>query len=165
MQFLRTLSKMYSVEDRQASHPAPMFKTLQLGIYQSRITNEPLSSLFNRVQSRQLVFGRTIPKVAAVLHTRPNLCLIQLKQLFRSEVPPDLREYSKFFSCHLCFGLDILPKVELGRKLHTKELQAVGQRDRYTSEGRSQVYSAPFSGKQTRLSFGSVERDQYRLLR
>ena len=28
-------------------------------------------------------------------YTRPNLCLIQLKQLFRSEVPPDLREDSK----------------------------------------------------------------------
>ena len=48
-----------------------------------------------------------------LLHTRPNLCLIQLQQLFRSEVPPDLREDFKFFFCrNLCFVLDILPKVE-----------------------------------------------------
>ena len=40
---------MYSVEDRQARHHAP------IGIYQSRIISEPLGSLFDRVQGRQLV--------------------------------------------------------------------------------------------------------------
>ena len=57
VQFLRTLSKMYSVEHREASHPAPVFTSLQLDIYRSRITNELLGSLFNRIQGRQLVLA------------------------------------------------------------------------------------------------------------
>ena len=42
---------MYSGENRQASHSVPMFKNLQLGTYQGRTTDEPLDSLFNRVQT------------------------------------------------------------------------------------------------------------------
>ena len=115
------------------------------------ITNDPFGSLFNRVQSHQLVSGWTIPKVAAELHTRPKLCLIQLTQLFRSEVPPDLREDFKYFCCNLCFGLDILPKVKVWLELHTAQIHL----------GRSEpgVFGSVL-WKKARLSFGSVERDQ-----
>ena len=45
----------------------PMFKSLQLGVFQGRVTDEPLASLSNIFQSHQLVFGWTIPKAVAVL--------------------------------------------------------------------------------------------------
>ena len=48
MQFRFTLSKIYSVEDRQGSHPTLVFKSLQLGVYQGRVTDEPLGSQKSR---------------------------------------------------------------------------------------------------------------------
>ena len=42
---------------RPTSHPTLMFKSLQLGVYQGRVTDESLGSLFNQVQGLQLEFG------------------------------------------------------------------------------------------------------------
>ena len=78
-------SKMYSVGRRPTSeHRVPMFKSLQLGIYQSFFQSSPgppVGIWLNHPKG-----GSSTP-----YHTRPNLCLIQLKQLFQSDVPPDLR--------------------------------------------------------------------------
>ena len=42
-----TLFEMYSVENQQASHPAPMFKSVHPVVYQDRLTEKPFASIFN----------------------------------------------------------------------------------------------------------------------
>ena len=69
VEFVRTLSEVQSVEDRQASNVLPMSQGVKLA-YQRLVTSKPFSSALNWVK-RSKVLCRSILHVTAILHT-PN---------------------------------------------------------------------------------------------